>query len=1310
MIYLRQKFEILLNKGDEMKYIVLLLSIFMVLSLNARTVTYQYNDLNWLEGETHSGGMSQTYDYEDAGNMTVKNSSGLTMPEMLTTTNRIGFGIVNRNASVTSSFRVINLGNSNLSISSIEVTGEFQIRIVSGENRNQAGENLNKKSEIVNVSEKRIYEKENEIKISSASSSVYAPLKKASTENGEQAYDNLKEKLKSLNVSQKITDNNNSRNWSTSVSSFTIAPNSYAEVLVRFSPTSPEIKHGTLTINSNDAVDSELHVPILGNLEGEPVEPEFSNVLQGYVINSVNGQPVSNALVSVLGFEEYSDANGFYQFTNLPASAITCDFYANPLSGTVPLVVNFNDMSTFGTYLISVSANGFINYINNQLIIPANQTTVYNINMSPVLGNEELRFVLSWGANPSDLDSHLQTPSINGSSYHIYYSNRGSLTTYPYAFLDQDVVNGYGPETITIAELFPGTYSYYIFKYGGAGDISNSGASVMIYNQDGLFTQVNAPLGGTQRYWHVANIDGDTGVVTIINQLMDSPPVRSDLIAKHLSDNSIEKNYTMDAFLLAESCRNIRSIDSWLWNFGDGNTSTLQNPAHTYTVPGVYTVSLTIYFEDNQTSTTKTNYITVEADQTNTPPVVSNVRISQRTDGSMLLDIYYDLYDADEDYMNISVMGSLDAGQSWTEGFVSFNESLAGITSANDLHLVWDANLDLPNVNIETFQIKVIADDGHDRAVSPPALQETNKDIENTTFKSKNNFKKEVISQQQHEIYKKNISYTDRATGYDVSNIISLNTLKAPVNLTYTVFGNAVQLSWQAPQNIRNENPAEMLSKSSTQLSKQSTENSRTLVSYNIYRDGSILSSGVNVTSFTDDTVSYDTTYEYFVTAVYTAGESWASNVIEVSIGSATVTTQQISMIAGWNILSFNVIPEDIGIPDIFAELRENGSLIVVMDQVGRRYRYITQFNDWQNDIPDLDITQGYRVRLSQDAILNIAGSAVSIPLEVPLNTGWNIVAYPYPFNYSSEAILETLMASDELITAMNETGRRIRKIGQTWTADLGFESFSPGKGYRLRVNTTTDLVYNPVAPVAFSNNIARFKESNQPSVRNSEDTNFEKIWSGNGYNHFGLYIRVDEMFSRLFEPGDELALFDGDYCVANITYQGNEEIVSLIASLNDFSTDVIDGYTPGNEYTIRAYKNNTETELTDLRYELLEGSQLFTDSESAFIRINGDFTTDNDNVLMPVVTDITAIYPNPFNPTTNISFSLHKDTNVSLEIYNIKGQKVKTLAQGNYQAGVHNLSWHGVDEDGRSVSSGIYFTRLITNEKQVIRKMVLMK
>lgn len=94
----------------------------------------------------------------------------------------------------------------------------------------------------------------------------------------------------------------------------------------------------------------------------------------------------------------------------------------------------------------------------------------------------------------------------------------------------------------------------------------------------------------------------------------------------------------------------------------------------------------------------------------------------------------------------------------------------------------------------------------------------------------------------------------------------------------------------------------------------------------------------------------------------------------------------------------------------------------------------------------------------------------------------------------------------------------------------------------------------------------------------------------------------------------------------------------------------------------------------------------------------------------MPLVQGINNVYPNPFNPSTTISFSITKDSQTSLVIYNHRGQMVRTLTDKFLPKGQYKVSWDGRDERGQSCSSGIYYMRMVSGKESSNRKLVLMK
>jgi flagellar hook assembly protein FlgD len=93
-----------------------------------------------------------------------------------------------------------------------------------------------------------------------------------------------------------------------------------------------------------------------------------------------------------------------------------------------------------------------------------------------------------------------------------------------------------------------------------------------------------------------------------------------------------------------------------------------------------------------------------------------------------------------------------------------------------------------------------------------------------------------------------------------------------------------------------------------------------------------------------------------------------------------------------------------------------------------------------------------------------------------------------------------------------------------------------------------------------------------------------------------------------------------------------------------------------------------------------------------------------------PTACELYENYPNPFNMETIISYALSREANVELVIYNVLGEKVRTLVDEHQAAGMKKVSWDGKDDRGSEVSSGYYFYRLRADEEAITKKMLLLK
>ncbi|MFH0814070.1 MAG: Ig-like domain-containing protein, partial [Pseudomonadota bacterium] len=219
-----------------------------------------------------------------------------------------------------------------------------------------------------------------------------------------------------------------------------------------------------------------------------------TGTLQVTVVDATNANPISGASLSFAGSSGSTSSSGVYTFSNVAA----------------------------GTNTLTTSKSGYITNTQSETLT-AGESKQITVALSPQMAAGQMRIVLTWGASPSDLDSHLTGPPASGTTrFHVYYSNK--TPSGADANLDVDDTSSYGPETITIAQLHSGPYKYYLHDYTNKSATSSSamaqsGAKVQVYSGSSLVATYNVPSGaGT--LWYVFSMDGTSGAITPQNQMM----------------------------------------------------------------------------------------------------------------------------------------------------------------------------------------------------------------------------------------------------------------------------------------------------------------------------------------------------------------------------------------------------------------------------------------------------------------------------------------------------------------------------------------------------------------------------------------------------------------------------------------------------------------------------------------------------------------------------------------------------------------------------------------------------------------------
>ena len=219
------------------------------------------------------------------------------------------------------------------------------------------------------------------------------------------------------------------------------------------------------------------------------------------------------------------------------------------------------------------------------------------------------------------------------------------------------------------------------------------------------------------------------------------------------------------------------------------------------------------------------------------------------------------------------------------------------------------------------------------------------------------------------------------------------------------------------------------------------------------------------------------------------------------------------------------------------------------------------------------------------------------------------------------------------------------------------------------------------------------------------------------GYYPLGLALSVEanENIAFIGDPYASLQIFDTStlsspiltetysigsvkdmYCLENTLYVASSTGIHLYNVTNPYSTyesETISASYPKGIFPTQDYLYCTE----DFQFNVYGDTTLVSVNEHLAINNLINFNLSN--------------CPNPFNPVTTISFSIQEKSKITLSIFNIKGQKIKTLTDDEIGKGNHSISWYGKDENNNSVSSGVYFYKLIVNNKtDVIKKCLLLK
>ena len=386
------------------------------------------------------------------------------------------------------------------------------------------------------------------------------------------------------------------------------------------------------------------------------------------------------------------------------------------------------------------------------------------------------------------------------------------------------------------------------------------------------------------------------------------------------------------------------------------------------------------------------------------------------------------------------------------------------------------------------------------------------------------------------------------------------------------------------------------------------------------------------------------------------------------------------SLHPGWNWVGYPRLQRDgLGESIEYANL----SLVPYLHDI-LHYEDSAQYsnNHWTYyGLESLKSPAGYKLRINstEDVKLYELGTIVDTLMVHPLYRGqWHWYTYPcYERAVPQEALLGAINSIDYI---MAERWSMKKENGE-WIVDGIRPHLKYGDSIMIHATRNSSFVWN--SPLTTPDIVElqkpiHFTFEDKPDY---ETIMIESIEGNQEYSEIGVFQDDECIGARVIQayPIQILAYStppeEGGGNLSFLLYSENKAVVTAIPSsdLYEINTDPPHSLAP-EHYGFRS------------------------------------FSLVADNEQLPVTLALHSNYPNPFNPSTTISFSIPTSSKVKLTVYNIRGQKVRELSNCIMERGQHSIQWDGRDHRNSPVSSGLYFAQVVHERKSRTIKMMLMK
>ena len=376
----------------------------------------------------------------------------------------------------------------------------------------------------------------------------------------------------------------------------------------------------------------------------------------------------------------------------------------------------------------------------------------------------------------------------------------------------------------------------------------------------------------------------------------------------------------------------------------------------------------------------------------------------------------------------------------------------------------------------------------------------------------------------------------------------------------------------------------------------------------------------------------------------------------------------------GWNWVSFNTVNQDMSLISLFSSLDDNAEYIKSQSEYAD---YYPEFG-WFGTLDTINNVSMYKVSMLDEDNLEYLGFPVDVENTVlSLNSGWNWIGYTPQFSQEINNALSNLPNEYGVyLKSQFEYADYYDQVG--WFGTL--ESMDPYLGYQINLNDAVDFAYN---------------NQNFAFRLNQEKDNIQSIdvcdLNVHDYEHNGsITASLFDDGIRLKNSDYTLFAFNDDKCVGH-------------------TQDLYFSYTDENVYPLMVYGDNPVkltfkvlNHTTGDFYDISEGYDYIPD-----MHIADAISPFKMNISkLPEVSRLNQPYPNPFNPSTTITYDIKEPGHIEIAVYDIQGRKVSELYNGYHESGKK----YSVVFDASLYSSGVYFVKLQGNDFTDNKKIIFIK